>query len=150
VREPAEEPQLDEPRLARVENGQLPERFVQIDEVDGLGRRGHLPLDQRHAQRASALGRLPRPGVVDQDPPHQPRGHREELVAILPMSRLSDDAEVRLVREIGRRQRVGTPLLLQKRRGSAPELGIEKRHHRVARRFIPTAPGLKQPRQLTG
>ena len=59
--------------------------------------------------RASArlLGRVPRPRVIDQDPPHLMRRDRKELHAVLPADPpLIDELQVDLVDQRGRRQRM--------------------------------------------
>ena len=106
---PAEEAQLDDPRLLGIERFEPGQRAIEREQVDR-----HPPscagaataLVERHDAAASAtcLTRRSRRRVVDQDPPHQLRGDREEVRAVLPVERRAGPIElqVRLVDE-GRR-----------------------------------------------
>ena len=86
-REAAEETQLCDPALARVERRQTFERHIEIQHVDARGQRDDAGrIIQRHACRlATALPRVTRPGAVHEDASHHLRGDGEKLRAVLPV-----------------------------------------------------------------
>ena len=138
-RQPAEEPQLDDARLARVELGQPGERGVERDHVDrALGRRRLQPLVERDARlAAAALQRVARARPLDQDLPHRVRGDGGEVGAVLPaLGAVLEELEVRLVDERRRLQRLARALALQVVRREAPQLGVDQRHQRLERGLV--------------
>src|SRR5206468_11193692 len=86
---------------------------------------------------------------VDENPPHQPRRHCEEVRAVLPLNPLHfNKPQICLVDECGRLQRVTAPLMEQVTRGKAAQLVVDERQQRVERvRFTPV-PGQEQRRRV--
>ena len=85
-RKTAEEPHLHDLRFPGVERRKRVERIVEGDEVlAGLGRDDERFVERHFLRTASAFLIALGSREVDENPPHQPRGHREEMRAILPL-----------------------------------------------------------------
>jgi hypothetical protein len=143
----------------RIELGEPHERVVERDHVEGIERRavgrldsavgagGSGPAERDLDPSATALRRVPRAGVIDQDAAHHPRGDREELRAALPPPvALFAEAEPRLVHERGGLQRVALPLPPQHERRLPAELRVDEAYDRVARLDVARAPRAQQLR----
>ena len=138
--EAAEEAQLHQLGLARVERGQLVEGGVEVQQVRLRGPGPGGALDQGDAHAAAPLGRAAAARVVHEDAPHQPRGHREQLLAVLPGRVLRAQAHVGLVDEVGGPQRVAAPLAPQVGGRAPPQLGVDDRDQLVAGAGIALVP----------
>src|SRR5262245_39737974 len=135
-REAAEEPQLDDARLARVELGEAIERRVERDEIDrplGGGRvEAFVEGDARLS--AAALECVARARPLDQDLPHGVRRDRAEVRAVLPpLGTILQQLQVGLVDERSRLQRLSRTFPLEIVRGEASKLGVHERHQRLER-----------------
>jgi hypothetical protein len=141
--ETAEESQLDDAALLRVESLQGGEGFVQRDGIDvnRLGRR--KALDERDPSHcASTFGSFPPPRVVDEDPPHQLRGDREEMRPVLPLHvTLIDQLQIRLVHKRRGLQRVVRALAPEVPPGQRLQFGVDHGHHSVEG-FLVASPAL--------
>ena len=85
-----------------------------------------LPADQP----APSLGGLPASGVVDQDPSHGLGGGGEEVPTpppVQPLALGADEAEIRLVDEVGGLEHVPGGLPGDPRPGQRPELVVDQR-----------------------
>ena len=98
---------------------------------------------------AAAFSRLPRAGVIDQDAPHQPGGHREEVGAVLPFHLADvDQAQVRLVDERGRLERVPGALPAHLPVRETAQLLVHQGNQLLEGRFVARAPGDEQTGDL--
>ena len=78
---------------------------------------------------------------LDEDATHRLRGNREEVDAVLgPDTRVVDEAQVRLVHERRRVERVARPLAAHVAASQAPELGVEQRNEAIERAAVTVAP----------
>ena len=78
--------------------------------------------------------------MVNEHPPHQPRGNREEVCPILPVDALRvHQPHVRLVHQRSGLQRVTRPLVPHAPFGDAVQLGLQERDEPV-QRFPVTVP----------
>ena len=75
------------------------ERIVEGDEVRRRVRRRERAFVEGDLHRATAALLIPlRASRVHEDPPHEPRGHRQKVRPVLPVHMLDiDQAQVRLV-----------------------------------------------------
>ncbi len=81
--------------------------------------------------------------AVDEDPPHQLRGHREEVRAILPAHPLViDQAQIRLIDELGGLQAMAAALPAHVASGEPMQLVIDNGRQSIQGFLIATAPGL--------
>ena len=138
----AKEPKLDHPSLALVHVSQRPERIVERDEVLATLIRHGQRVIERHANGpAAALLIALRSRDVDEDTPHQPRGHRQEVSPVLPVDVLKiDQSEVRLVHERRRVQAVPGTFASHAASGDAPQLVVHERDQLVEGGLIARAP----------
>jgi hypothetical protein len=99
----------------------------------------------------AALARGLTPGVIDQNAPHHPGRDAEEMRTMLPIDgALFDEAEVRLVDQGGRLQRVARPLLAKLTRGDPAQLGVDQREQAIEGAAIAAAPVVEQRRDVMG
>jgi hypothetical protein len=83
--------------------------------------------------------------MVDEDPAHHRRGEPEEVRAIAPGEPLlSGQAQVGLVDEGRRLQRVPLALAAQLRRGEPLELAVDQREELLVGRGFASPPGLQE------
>ena len=141
--QPAEEPQFDNSRGARVRRRKCGQQRVQIEQL--LARRSGTRAIHRRQPDALLLTTTlvgdARARVIDQDPAHRLRGDREEVDPVLVRHRLAaDEAEVQLVDDGVRLQRVIGPLPLEQSRGERAQLRMHDRKEPVARPFVPGTP----------
>ena len=105
-RQSAEEPQLDDAALLRVEGREPRQRFIEREQIDVR----HVGHDERIIKRDRALAVAAfasgvRARVIDQNAPHRLRGDAEKVRAILPAHvALIDQLDERFVDERGRLQ----------------------------------------------
>src|SRR5690349_4815646 len=84
------------------------------------------------------------PRVVDENPPHQLRGNREEVSAVLPVHfSLGEQLDVSLIDDGGGLQPVVAPLARQLPRGNRPEFLVDDRDQAVERLTVPVFPLVK-------
>ena len=87
--------------------------------------------------------------MIDENLPHQSRGNREELCAVLPSHAAQvDEAQVRLVDESGRRQRVVGPLRAQSPARDPTQILVHNGDQPAVRGSIALAPRHEQPRHI--
>jgi hypothetical protein len=131
--ETAEESELDDASLLRVESLQVGESPVKRDgvDVDRLG--GRETFDERDPSLgASALGPHSAPRVVDENPSHQLRGDGEEVRPVLPLhAALIDELQIRLVHQRRRLERMVGSLARKVPFGQRLQLPVDHRHHLV-------------------
>ena len=84
-------------------------------------------LIQRAGGRAAALFTEPGLGVIHQDTSHLPRGHGEEMRAVLPGDIHLDQLDERFVNDGRGLQRVARPLALHVAAGAVAQLLIYER-----------------------
>ena len=85
--------------------------------------------------------------VIDEDLPHQPRGQREEMRAVVHRHAIEiDEPKVRLVDEHRRLQRVAGAFVLESCACDAPQFVVDDRKQLVQGGFIALAPLKKQRR----
>jgi hypothetical protein len=83
--------------------------------------------------------------VVDEDPPHHGRGQAEEVRAVAPVEALlAGKAEIGLVNERRRLQRVPLALAAQLGCGEALELAVDERQQLFVGRGFAPPPGLQE------
>ena len=111
------------------------ERVVEREDVEGLLAAGDQRFVERDARlRAAALQRAARAGPLDEDLPHRVRGDRAEVGAVLPaIGPVLHQAQVRLVDEAGRLERLPGPLAAQIARREPPQLLVDDRQQRIER-----------------
>ena len=79
--------------------------------------------------------------VIDQNLPHELRGHSEEMSTILPLwQSLFGHAHVGFVHQGRALQRVVGTLALQIAVGNAAQFGVHQRQQRVERRLVSASP----------
>ena len=87
--------------------------------------------------------------VIHQNLPHQARRNREELRAVLPSHAAQvDEAQVRLVDESGRSQRVVGPLRAQSPARDPTQILVHNGDQPAVRGSIALAPRHEQPRHI--
>jgi hypothetical protein len=80
-------------------------------------------------------------GGVDEDAPHHPRRHREEVRAVRPCDALQiNKSQVRFVHEGRRLKAVAGPLTSHVFPGNRPQLALHPRHETVERFAIAPTP----------
>ena len=121
---------------------QFGERLVEREEVDhgDLWRRDRLVEHDPRCRAAPLAGRLPA-RVIDQDLPHQPRGHRKQVGAILRRRRArSHQPEIRLVDQRGRLKGVVWLFLTKPRSRHPAQLLVHERQQLLQRVSVPGPP----------
>ena len=88
--------------------------------------------------------------MVHEDPPHERRGHREEMRPVSPRRVLPDEPQIRFVDQRSRLQGMAGRLLAQIARGTAAQIAVDERHQPFRRRLRALAPGLEQLRDRLG
>jgi hypothetical protein len=87
--------------------------------------------------------------VIDQNPAHQLRCHREELRTVTPIGLpLIDEPEVGLVHKSRGLQDVPRPLPAKPTSGLSPQLAVQKLQYLISGGQISLAPGPKQSRDV--
>ena len=90
-----------------------------------------------------------RAGMIHQNLPHQARGNREELRAVLPSHAAQvDEAQVRLVDEGGRSQRVVGPLRAQSPARDSTQILVHNSDEPAVRGPIALAPRHEHSRHI--
>lgn len=88
--------------------------------------------------RPTAFERRPRLGPVDEDVPHGPRGHRQEVRPVAPLrARLVHELEIGLVHERGRRERSVSAAGAELPMSNGAQLLIDLRNEPVERLLAP-------------
>src|SRR4029453_15688171 len=151
----AEEPQFDDAALIGVERFELLQRRVERDRVEYV-ERGFRRLQKRIAQfhvdgaAAMFLTQLA-PRVIDENPPHQLSGDREEVSAVLPVHlSLGKQLDVSLVDDGGRLQAVVAPLACELPRGNGPKLLVDDGDQAVEGLTAPVFPLMQNPCDVGG
>jgi hypothetical protein len=143
--ESAEIAHFDHLRAARFGGGEGGQQLIELHQV---GAPGHALSRQirRRGQRdaltvaSPALGPA-RTGKIDQHPPHQLRGHGQEMHAVPPMDAAGvDQAQVSFVDERGRFERMSLRLAPHVTMGQTAQFGINEWDEFVERGSFPAAP----------
>ena len=130
----AEESQLDEPRLLRIERASRSRARVERDEIRSTAhrRRASASSSVTRGRAPAALLRAARARALDQDLPHRVRRDGAEVRAVLPALRpILQQPQIRLVDERRRLQRLPGTLAAQIARRQAPQLLVDDRQQRV-------------------
>ena len=128
------------------------QRAVEIERVDGVDRprRRRRPVVELHRQLAAAAllpQRLPR--MIDDDAPHELRGEREEVAAVLPVDvPLSEQLEVGLVDHDRRLQPIVAPFVLQLPRRQRAQLLVHQRHQLIECVAAAVPPLVEETREM--
>lgn len=140
-REAAEEFQLDDAALARIESRQTLERVVKRDHIDiGPGENVHGDAERDALLEAAALGGDPIARVIDEDAPHHHCRESDELRAVPPVhALLVDEPEVRLVHQCSWLKRVVGALPVHVAGSKASQLIIDERQHLLTRSLAASA-----------
>jgi hypothetical protein len=143
----AEELQLDDAALARIESAQLVQRVVEDHDVDvGHVTRQIVAGERNLVGGAAFLGRM-RARVTDEDAPHHDRGERDELGAVAPVDfLLIDQPHVRFVHERRRLERVVGTLAVEVASGEPAQFVVHDRQHLVTRARVAVRPFEQQVR----
>ena len=124
---------------------ELLQRVVQHEQFAVDRRHAAHAFVERHPDAAGTLRRLTLARVVDQDPPHGLRRHAKELRPVEPRhALLSHQADVRLVHERRRLQRVIAALAPQVRSGPFAKLLVDEGDQVLSRLKIAARPLLQQ------
>jgi len=101
---------------------------------------------QRHSRHVTAaFAVVPRPGVIHQNTPHHPRGHRDEVSTALPLNALHlDESQISLVDERCRLQSMTRTFTLHVPTREPVQFGVHKREKPVERVALTTAPRQQQ------
>ena len=138
----AEEFELDDPALARIDGAELIERLVEDDDVHVRRLPGFIGVAEwnfPHVPAPLAGGAVA--GMVHENPPHHDRREADELRPVLPVHLpLIDQPKVRLVDERCGLEGVVAPLAEQIRGGQPAQLIVHERQHLVARPLVALAP----------
>ena len=114
-------------------------------------RAGDEPVEGDPDGASASLLIALRPRVVDQDPAHQSRRHREKVRTVLPLDALDvDEPQVRLVHESRGLQTVPEALAGHAPSSDALQLAVDVRDQRIEGRLVATSPGQQQARDLSG
>ena len=130
---------------APVERPEPVERLVERDQLLGryrLGRRG--VAERRLLPPAAATLRLPAAGAVNQDLAHCARGHGQEVRPVLPVGGGAQQAEERVVDQLGRLHRLGITFAAKQGRGAPPQLRLHQRIQPVDRLGVAPAMSLDE------
>ena len=146
----AEESQLDDAALPRVQCLQGLQRVIQCHEIDAPVAADVRRLRQRDVKLAAAAFRaVSRPRHVDQDTAHDLRGHGKEVGAVLPAYVLPiDQPQVGLVDERRRLEDVSRALARHVSRREAMQLLVNQRRQRLERGLVAAAPRGEQLRDV--
>ena len=126
--------------IGKKKRGDVTARFC--DDAVCLGERGL-------ARTARALEVPAGARVIDEDAPHQPRGHREELRAISPPHAAhAREPQKRFVDERRRLQRMVAPFATHLPPRHAAQVAVHDRHERVERERVAVPPRAQQGRDL--
>ena len=85
---------------------------------------------------AAAFGRVPRPGALDEDLSHQPRGDAEEVRPVAGSGGAASEPQPRFVHESRRIERLTGPFAAHLRVRDSPQLLVDERQQRVERAFL--------------
>ena len=155
-REPAEVAQLDRLGVTRVSPFELPEGFIKRHDRAWIGvvRRHQcmgeaLGVERNMLRATTALLRSALLRVIDEDPTHGARRDGEEMRAILPIDRSGRrEAQIGLVNECRRAQRVIRSLGPETRLREATKLVVDARDERVERLLVAISPASKVAGQI--
>ena len=150
--QPAKEPEFDDAALALVELRECLQRVIERDKVL-TGLVGHDKcLVESHARgAAAAFVRAPRAGVVDEDAPHDPRRHGQEMRAVVPLDRFSvNQADIGLVDERGRLETVTHALSGHAAARDLVELLVDERDQSLAGVVVSLPPFEKERGDVRG
>ena len=136
-REPAEEPELDEPSIHRIHRGETLQRLIERQHVDRSFRRWQQALVKRHAFAMSApLGRVPRPRALDQDLAHQARRDAEEVRPVARSCGTASEAQPCFVHESRRIECLTGPFAAHLRVRDSPQLLVDEGQQRIDGAFL--------------
>ena len=124
--------ELDQAGRVGVFGGQPGESLVEIEQVERVGRHDGSelePFESLPPASATMPPGLLAAGVLDEDPPHGLGGGGEEVAATVPWSGwlAADQAEIGLVDQGGRLERLAGPLLGQPPGGKLAQLVVDHR-----------------------
>jgi len=125
----SEKSHFDDAAFPLVEFGQRVQGFIQRDEVWGtLARDDELLVEGNSGGIAASLLIVPCAGVIDEDAPHHPRSHGEEMSPVVPCHRLRiDQSQIRLVDERCGLKTVIGALVADVALGDSMKLGVDER-----------------------
>ena len=148
--EAAEEPQLDDVRLAWVTLGQCAEGVIYRHEITGaIGRHMVRRPDVHDLDAAPIATFLPPAGDVNEDVPHQPRRHRDEVGPVLPAHVAPvHQADERFVHQGCGLKHVPRTLAPEVPASQLAKLRVDERHELVEGRIVSFSPGDEQLRDL--
>ena len=99
----------------------------------------------------TTLRRLSCPRGVHQHATHHPGGGREEVRPVLPVHRVPvEQANVRLLHEVGRLPSNGQPLAREHPASHLPQFALDERNELFQGLRVPAAPRLQQPGHIGG
>jgi hypothetical protein len=129
--------QLDDLSLHWVECREPIECFVEREDIDtGFGSR-HIRVEGGDCHTAATLVACVRPGVIDQDSSHHCGGHGNKVCAVPPLNAIDlDQAQVRLINQRRRLERVTGVLPAHVVVGEPMQLVVQNREQRICRRRI--------------
>ena len=145
-----EEPHLDHLALSLVVFRELRQRVVEGNQVAARLVGDWQVVNECHSYRAAAaLLRPLRASEVDEDPPHQPRGHGEEMRTVLPADASAfDEAQIDFVDERGRLQAVPEVLSRHLATSDPMQLVVDDRDQPVECRVIALSPCDEESRDV--
>ena len=145
--ESAEEAELDHLGGPGRDLRQRIERIFEGEHVEGPSRRCGI-VGERHFPAHAALLRAAGARGIDDRVPHHARHGGKKMRAVLPVhSAPVEQAQIRLLHELGRLPAAGLLSREQPAR-NLPQLLLHERRELGERLLIPRAPGLKQQRQI--
>ena len=147
----SEKTKFHDPRLPVVRCAECVERIVQRQYVRVRFGTWQLELVEGDPYHPGPSLRVPLcASVIDQDPPHQPCGHSQEVCAILPVDPLHfDQSQVRLVHQRCRLKTVTGAFARHAAARDPCKLILNERHQLIQRRMV-AAPPVQQQRRNPG
>jgi len=145
-----EEPQLDHLALSLVVFREFLQRIVEGNQVATRIVGDRQVVNQCHPHRAAAaLLRAFGAREVDEDPPHQTRGHGEEMRPVLPADASAfDEAQIDFVDERGRLEAVPGVLSRHLATSDPMQLVVDDRDQPVECRVIALSPCDEESRDV--
>ena len=151
--ETTKEALLENSALAGIDLFEASQRIVELGERVGLavGDRERLRQLDRSGAAAAATCSAPRSRVIDEQPPHDPRRHRQKVRAVAKASTAQvDQLEIRLMDERRGIQRGARVLVPEALMGDTAEMLVHERDKLVQRVSLPLAPALQELRNVGG
>ena len=138
--------QLDDARLLRIQALEPLERFVERGQHRVLHRRADERFAERHAiERRPSLLRAARARALHQNLAHRSRGDADEMPLVVPRRAGARQAQVHLVDQRRRLQRLPRPLAPHVGAGETPQLVIHARREFVGVGCAGAGPAVRGP-----